>query len=46
MDKTTTETFQPIKQAYGDNALSLTWAFVSHARFRAGHKNLKDDCSG
>jgi hypothetical protein len=28
MGKTATETFQLIKQAYGDNGLSCTWSLV------------------
>jgi hypothetical protein len=45
--KTATETFQPIKQAYGDNALSHARDFEWYARFWGGHENLKDDeCSG
>jgi hypothetical protein len=41
--KTATETFQLIKQAYGDNALSRTRVFEWFARFRDGCKNLEDD---
>jgi hypothetical protein len=43
--KTATETFQLIKQAYGDNALSLsrTRVFEWYARFWGGRENLKDD---
>jgi transposase len=41
--KTATETFQLIKQAYGDNALSRTWVLEWYARFRDGRENLEDD---
>jgi hypothetical protein len=34
--KTATETFQLIKLAYGDNALSRTRVFERYARFRDG----------
>jgi hypothetical protein len=47
MGKTTTETFQLIKQAYGDNALSCTLVFEWYARFRDGREDLEgDECSG
>jgi hypothetical protein len=41
--RTATETFQLIKQAYGDNPLSRTRVFEWYARFRDGHENLEDD---
>jgi hypothetical protein len=43
--KTAIETFQLIKQAYGDNALSLSLVRVLkwHARFLDDRKNLEDD---
>jgi hypothetical protein len=41
--KTATETFQLIKLAYGDNALSRTWVFEWYARFLGGCENLEDD---
>jgi hypothetical protein len=41
MGKTATETFQLIKQAYGDNALSHTRDFEWYARFWDGRENLK-----
>jgi hypothetical protein len=41
--KTATETFQLIKQAYGDNSLSRTWVFEWYARFRYSRENLEDD---
>jgi hypothetical protein len=41
--KTVTETFQLIKQAYGDNAISHTSVFEWYARFQDGCENLKDD---
>jgi hypothetical protein len=41
--KTATETFQLIKQAYGDNALSRTRIFKWYARFRDGRENLEND---
>jgi hypothetical protein len=41
--KTATETFQLIRQAYGDNALSRTRVFELYARFRDGRENLDDD---
>jgi hypothetical protein len=45
--KTATETFQLIKQAYGDNALSRTGVSEWYTRFRDGRENPEDDeCSG
>jgi hypothetical protein len=41
--KTATKTFQLIKQAYGENALSRTRVFEWYARFRDGRENLVDD---
>jgi hypothetical protein len=42
-----TKTFQLIKRAYGDSALSHMWVFEWHARFWGSRENLKDDeCSG
>jgi hypothetical protein len=41
--KTATETFQLIKQAYGDNPLSRTRGFEWYARFWDGRENLEDD---
>jgi hypothetical protein len=41
--KTATETFQLIKQYYGNNNLSRTWVFEWYVRFVDGHENLKDD---
>jgi hypothetical protein len=41
--KAATETFQLMKQAYGDSALSCTWVFEWYARFRDGHADLEDD---
>jgi hypothetical protein len=41
--KTATETFQLIKQAYGDNPLSRTRGFEWFARFWHGRQNLEDD---
>jgi hypothetical protein len=41
--KTATETFQLIKQAYGDNVLSCTRVFEWFSRFRGGRENLEDD---
>jgi transposase len=43
MCKTATETFQLIKQAYGDNALSRTRVFEWYARFRDGSDSVEDD---
>jgi hypothetical protein len=37
------ETFQLIKQAYGNNALSCTRVFKWYARFRDDRENLEDD---
>jgi transposase len=42
-DKTATETFQLIKQAYGGNAVSLTRVLEWYARFRDGRENLEDN---
>jgi hypothetical protein len=42
---TVTETFQLIKQAYGDNALIHT-IYEWYVRFLDGHENLDDGCSG
>jgi hypothetical protein len=36
-------TFQQIKQAYGNNAISCTWIFEWYARLWDGRENLKDD---
>jgi hypothetical protein len=41
--KTANETFQLIKQAYGNNALYRTPVFEWYARFRDGRVNLEDD---
>jgi hypothetical protein len=43
MGRTAIETFQLIKQAYGENAVSHTWVFEWYARFWDGRENLKDD---
>jgi hypothetical protein len=43
--KTATETFQRIKQVYGDNAPSRTRVFEWYARFRDGRENLEEDKS-
>jgi hypothetical protein len=43
MGKIATETFQLIKQAYSDNALSRTRVYEWYARFRGGNENLDDD---
>jgi hypothetical protein len=43
MGKTATETFQLIKQPYGDNALSHARVFQWYARYLEGSENLKDD---
>jgi hypothetical protein len=42
MGKTATETFQLIKQAYGDSAASHTWVFEWQARFWDSKENLED----
>jgi hypothetical protein len=44
--KTATGTFQLIKHAYGDNALSRTRAFKWYTRFRDGRENVEDERSG
>jgi hypothetical protein len=41
--KTATETFQLIKQVYGDNALARTRVFEWYARFRDGRENVEDN---
>jgi hypothetical protein len=45
--KTATETFQLIKQAYGDNAVSCTWVFLMafewFKQFKDGCEDLQDD---
>jgi hypothetical protein len=43
MGNTATETFQLIKQAYADNALSCALVFEWYARFWDSHQNFKDD---
>jgi hypothetical protein len=37
-----TETFQLIKQTYGDSAVSRTRVFEWYARYRDSHANLED----
>jgi transposase len=45
--KTATETFQLIKQAYGDNALSRTRVYEWYGKLRDGGETLQyDECSG
>jgi hypothetical protein len=44
--KTATETFQLIKQAYGDNAIFRTRVFEWYAIFRNDRENLEDERSG
>jgi hypothetical protein len=45
--KTATETFQLIKQVYGDNNFSYTQVFERYTRFQDRCENLEDDkCSG
>jgi hypothetical protein len=46
MSKTATETFQLIKQTYGDNTLSSTRVSEWYARFWDGWENLEDERSG
>jgi hypothetical protein len=47
MSETTTVTFQPIKQDYGDNAASCIWVFEWYVRFWDGRIYLEDEeCSG
>jgi hypothetical protein len=41
--KTATETYQLIKQAYGDNALSRTRVYEWYARYWDGRENLEND---
>jgi hypothetical protein len=43
MGRTATETFQLIKQAYGENAISHTWVFEWYARLWDSHENFEDD---
>jgi hypothetical protein len=45
-DKTATETFQLIKQAYYDNAVSCTWVSECYSRFWDGCENLEADKRG
>jgi hypothetical protein len=41
MGETTTETNQPIKQAYDDNATSCMWVFEWYVRFQDYRINLE-----
>lgn len=43
MGKTTSENFQRIKQAYGDNAVSRTRVFQWYTTYRDGPENLEVD---
>jgi hypothetical protein len=46
MGEITTETFKPIKRAYGDNAASCIWVFEWYVRFRDGCVSLEGEHSG
>mgnify|MGYP003623259327 CR=1 FL=1 len=42
LDKTPTETFEMVQQAYKDQALGKTQVFEWHKRFKGGHEDLED----
>ncbi|WP_316399518.1 leucine zipper domain-containing protein [Bradyrhizobium sp. 33ap4] len=43
LEKSATETFEMIRQAYGDESVSRTTCFEWHARFRSDRASLNDD---
>jgi len=47
LNKSATETFASLTEAYGDATLSRTMVFKWHKAFKEGRENVEDDpCSG
>jgi hypothetical protein len=47
LGKSATETFEMLREAFGEHSLSWTTVFEWHSRFKAGRVSVEDDeCSG
>jgi hypothetical protein len=43
LDKTATEMYEMLQQAFGETALSRSKSFEWHSRFKNGHTSINDD---
>jgi hypothetical protein len=43
LDKSTIETLEMLRKAFGEHSVSYTAVFEQHSRFKAGRVSAKDD---